>query len=176
MANTGQQGQGETATRLSFFGPRIKSENDELSTLGGMTRLVPRKSSSSPSYTGSSPASQPSSPPPPPPSVPTETHSFGEAANVWQNYNPMQQGYSDTAQPYPMQQTQSPIDVSLMYNAPPQNLPLEMMPEYYPYQSQGGGYGMQALNSPALEASASPPHHYQLPVDSWQNFFSQYKP
>ncbi|KAF9460500.1 fungal-specific transcription factor domain-containing protein [Collybia nuda] len=174
LSNTGHQGQVETATRLSFFGPRIKSENDELTTLGGMTRLVPRKSSSSPSYTGSSPASQPSSPPPPP-SASAETHSFGEAANAWQNYNPMQHGYSDTAQPYPMQQTQPQIDVSLVYNAP-QNLPMDIMPDYYPYQPQGAGYGIQPLNSPSLDASASPPQHYQLPADSWQNFFSQYKP
>lgn len=165
--------QGETATRLSFFGPSIKSEADELSTLGGMTRLVSRRSPSSPSYSGSSPSSQPASPPPPH-SAAHDGPRFADAANAapWQHYSHIQQQtYPDHApSPYQMQQDHQPqMDVSLMYNAA--QVPLEAMPDYYGYPTNGG-YNMQLLQSP--DESASPPQHY-LPVDSWQNFISQYK-
>lgn len=52
----------ESATRLSFFSPTIKSENVELSALGGMTRLVSRRPSSSPSVSSASPPSLTSNP------------------------------------------------------------------------------------------------------------------
>ena len=59
MANTSLTLQPENR----YGSTKIKSEVDELSALGGMTRLVSRRSSSSPSVAASSPASQHSSPP-----------------------------------------------------------------------------------------------------------------
>ncbi|RDB15770.1 putative transcriptional regulatory protein C1F7.11c [Hypsizygus marmoreus] len=167
LNNTHQQD--ETATRLSFFGPSIKSENEELTTLGGMTRLVSRRSPSSPSYSGSSPASQPASPPPPLSSQ-ESAHNFVDAANVahWQHYSHIPQDYSTTATSYHMQQgPPTQVDVSLMYSGA--QVPLEAMPEYYGYSTNG--YNMQLLQSPDDMQS---PQQY-LPVDSWQNFISQYK-
>ncbi|KJA15827.1 glycosyltransferase family 39 protein [Hypholoma sublateritium FD-334 SS-4] len=48
----------ESPTWLSFYGQKIKSEMDELSALGGVTRLVSRRSSSSPSISALSPQLQ----------------------------------------------------------------------------------------------------------------------
>jgi len=172
-ALTNSHEQGETATRLSFFGPSIKSEADELSTLGGMTRLVARRSSSSPSYSGSSPASQPASPPPP-----HSAHDgprFADTANTasWQHYNPMQQqqeAYPDPAASYRMQQDPQQVDVSPTYGGP--QVHMDHIPEYYGYPAYGAYHNMQLMPSPE---DLSSPHQQYLPVDSWQNFISQYK-
>ena len=164
--------QNDIAARLSSSsGPQIKTETDELSALGGMTRLVERRVSPSPSYSGSSPASQAESPQPPPPLHARDSHhSFSEAANTWQNYGHVQQSYPDQ---YRMQQAHSQIDPPLMYSGQQQqDAPLDTMPEYYSYSSHSG-YGMQmATQSPDI---TPPNHHYVLPADAWQNFVSQFK-
>ncbi|KAG6864620.1 hypothetical protein C0991_008241 [Blastosporella zonata] len=153
------QQQGENSTRLSFFSPTIKSEVEELSTLGGMTRLVPRKSPSSPSYSGSSPASQPASPPPL--SSIQDGLRFSEAVNSppWPQYNPIQQSLYPTPPSYPMQQ-----DAPLMYGGQP--APMESMQDYYAYSHTG--YHNMHLMSPQEESQ-----HYMQPADSWHNFMSQ---
>jgi len=165
LATSHPQQSGATA------GPQIKTEADELSALGGMTRLVERRSSGSPSYSGSSPASQSASPQPLPPSQAQDAHhSFSEAANTWQNYGPVHQSYSDQ---YSMQQTHTQVDPSMMYNGQQHGTPLETMPAYYGYTSQSG-YAMQPIaQSPNM--TPSPNHHYVLPADSWQNFIAQFK-
>ncbi|GLB43428.1 putative fungal specific transcription factor [Lyophyllum shimeji] len=157
-ALTNSHPQGETAARLSFFGPSIKSEADELSTLR---------------VSGSSPASQPASPPLPPSAQ--DGPRFSDAANTapWQHYSPMQQqqqAYHDTAASYHMQQDSQHVNVSSMYGGP--EVPMDPMPEYYGYPGYGAYHNMQLLPSP--EDPNSPQQHY-LPVDSWQNFISQYK-
>ncbi|KAG6916556.1 hypothetical protein DXG01_006382 [Tephrocybe rancida] len=152
LSNT--HSQGETATRLSYFGPSIKSEVEELSTLGGMTRLVSRKSPSSPTFSGSSPASQPASPPPL--SSAQDGLRFSEAVNSppWPQYNMQQAPYPDTStSPYPMQQ-----DMSLVYGG--HQTPVEPMQDYYGY-SHSGYHAMQLL-SPQEE---SPNQHYLQPFN-----------
>ncbi|KAF8074745.1 hypothetical protein FPV67DRAFT_1408589 [Lyophyllum atratum] len=171
-ALTNSHHQEETATRLSFFGPSVKSEVDELSTLRGMTRLVARRSSSSPSYNGSSPASQPASPPLPPSAQ--DGPRFADAVNAapWQHYSPLQQqqqAYPEHAHSYPMQQDPQQVDVPLMYGGP--QVPMETMPDYYGYPTHGAYHNIQLMPSP----EESSPHQQYLPVDSWQNFISQYK-
>ncbi|KAF5383588.1 hypothetical protein D9615_003709 [Tricholomella constricta] len=162
--------QGETVAKLSFFGSSIKSEADELSTLGGMTRLVARRSSSSPSYSGSSPASQPASPPPPPSAQ--DGSRFADAANTasWQNYNSMQQqqAYMEPSPSYQMQQDTQQVDVSLMYG----QVQMEPMPDYYAYSTHEPYHNMQLLPPPSEESS---PHQQYLPNVAWSNFVNQYK-
>ncbi|KAG5645716.1 hypothetical protein DXG03_005411 [Asterophora parasitica] len=157
--------------------PTIKREADELSTLGGMTRLVARQSSSSPSYSGSSPASQPASSPPPPP--PLSTHDaprFADAANAapWQTYSPIQQQqqqqplltYMDA--PYQMEPVNTQqIEMSMMYG--PQ-VSVETSSNYYAYSAHGHYSNMQFLSSPPEDPSSQP----YLSNMAWTNFFTQY--
>lgn len=161
----------DAATRLSMSsGPQVKTETDELSALGGMTRLVERRASASPSYAGSSPASQSESPQIPPPQAHHSQHSFTEAGHTWQNYGTVQQSYSDQ---YHMQQAHSQIDTSMMYSGQQQGTPLEATHGYYGYSPQSGYGGMQiAAQSPDI--TSSPNHHY-LPADSWHNLIAQFK-
>ncbi|TFK39379.1 fungal-specific transcription factor domain-containing protein [Crucibulum laeve] len=173
----------ETATRLSYFGPTIKSEDrDELSALGGMTRLVSRKSPSSPPYSASSPPSQPTSPIPLSQEPPQSYQAAMESASTaWQNYTHIQNfnvninvnefsGYPNVNTPVQPQAS----DMSYMYNNntqvhAQQMLPMDPMQEYYGYPS--AGYApMQMMPSPD---GNTPPHDVQ---DSWQNFMAQYKP
>lgn len=161
----------DATTRLSMSsGPQVKTETDELSALGGMTRLVERRASASPSYAGSSPASQSESPQIPPPQAHHSQHSFTEAGHTWQNYGTVQQSYSDQ---YHMQQAHSQIDTSMMYSGQQQGTPLEATHGYYGYSPQSGYGGMQiAAQSPDI--TSSPNHHY-LPADSWHNLIAQFK-
>ncbi|KAG6888567.1 hypothetical protein C0995_007356 [Termitomyces sp. Mi166 len=163
LSNSPQQG--ENGTRLSFFSPTIKSETEELTTLGGMTRLVSRKSPSSPSYSGSSPASQPASPPPQ--TSPQDTLRFPETVNStpWQHYTPIpQSGYTEASSSYAMQQDM-PYN---MYSSP--QTPMEPMHDYYAYP-QPSYHNMHML-SPVQDDP--PHHHYMQPAESWQNFVLQY--
>lgn len=162
------------ASRLSFFPPNIKSESDEMSTLVGMTRLVSRRSPSSPSYT-SSPASQPASPPPIPSSQ--DGPRFADAVNPthWQQYNPMQHHQQHPYQDhlgtsYQMQQDPQQVDISLMYNG--HHMSMDSMPDYYGYPTHGPYQNTQLLPSPQGE---SPPQQQYLPVEAWHNFMAQYK-
>ncbi|KAF4610477.1 hypothetical protein D9613_006768 [Agrocybe pediades] len=189
MANTSLPlQQPETATRLSFFGPKIKSEVDELSALGGMTRLVARRSSSSPSTSAPSPPSQHSSP-----STLVEPQVYSQAepssSTSWQNYTHIQNfnvniNMGGEYYPSSMPVTPDPQDLSSLYQLPvhmqqqhqPQGMAVDMQPQYYgnPYgaaaYTNGTLYSMsQMTGSPDLNNS---PHDLQ---DSWQNFMAQYK-
>ncbi|KAF8972630.1 hypothetical protein BDZ97DRAFT_1781980 [Flammula alnicola] len=156
LTNTSLPLQSETATRLSFYGPKIKSEVDELSALGGMTRLVARRSSSSPS---------------PPQSSASPT--IAEASSA---YLPVPEGSSSTAW-----QTTRIYKISMPSHVQQQQHHSGMMMEvssnqaYYAngYASGYGnvnGYPMtQVAPSPEM---MTPPHDLQ---DTWQNFMAQYK-
>ncbi|EKM81972.1 hypothetical protein AGABI1DRAFT_70548 [Agaricus bisporus var. burnettii JB137-S8] len=110
------------AARITGANPKIKSEVNELSALGGMTRLVARRSSQSPSYT-SSPVSQPASPPvmPTEPVSPALTYQSSpmQEYQSWAPYT-MNQGYGMEAQEYPSYQSVHGV-VQQMNAGPPQS-------------------------------------------------------
>jgi len=192
MANTNLPLQPETATRLSFFGPKIKSEvDDELSALGGMTRLVARRSSSSPSVSAPSPPSQHSSP-----SnlsgehqvfLPPQTEQLNSTA--WHNYTHIQNfnvniNMGGEYYPSSMPVTPDPQDMASLYQLPvhmqqqqqqpQQGLGMDMQQQYFTTSygtsySQGNLYAMSQMTaSPEINS----PHDLQ---DSWHNFMAQYK-
>ncbi|KAF9443665.1 hypothetical protein P691DRAFT_737567 [Macrolepiota fuliginosa MF-IS2] len=107
-------------SRHSGANPRIKSEANELSALGGMTRLVSKRSSGSPSY-ASSPSSQPASPPitHTEPLSPVATYQTSPVEDVqpWGSYS-MSQGYGMEVPEYPTYQ--SVHGVVQQINATPQ--------------------------------------------------------
>ncbi|KAG6810865.1 hypothetical protein H0H92_010021 [Tricholoma furcatifolium] len=142
--------QGEGSTKLTFFPPPIKSEVEELTTLGGMTRLVSRKSPSSPSYSGSSPVSQPASPPPlASPQNGLRFPSENMNTSPWPQFNHLQQQqYADPSTPYPMQQ-----DMSLVYGG---HVPMESMQDYYGY-NHVNFTNMQMLSPAPDESDGSMP-------------------
>lgn len=191
MANGNILARSETATRISSFGPKIKSEIDELSTLGGMTRLVSRRSSSSSSSVPSeaSPITKHSSPSTNPQVYLTPP----ESSAAWQNYTHIQNfnvninmndGY------YSHSHTSGPTtpvpqgDMSMLYQLPNhmqqhnQGMQMEVASDaYYNYQQShySGGY-------------IAPQHHHMAPghdmsghqgmydvQESWQNFMAPYK-
>lgn len=197
MANANLTLQPETRPSL-YGGPKIKSEVDELSALGGMTRLVSRRSSSSPSVSASSPISQHSSPPS---NVPPDSQIFlsqpepSTTPNSWQNYTHIQNfnvninmgEYYPNSLPVTPDPSQNQGD---MY--------LYQMPQHIQHQQQqphvvgmnmnaqqsyfAGGYGpgygngqympMSGQMTPASELTTPGPHDLQ---ESWQNFVAQYK-
>lgn len=186
----------ETATRLSFFGPKVKSEVDELSALGGMTRLVARRSPSSPLYTAPSPNPRNSRTPPPL----KESNSYPappvDNTNSWQNYTHIQNfnvninvgdpyasaypvttptpQHQDMPLIYPHHQLQSQTQQQHQYHHQQGGgLPLEVTgPEYYGYALSNGyptsSMHHQMISSPEV---TTPPHDLH---DSWHNFMAQY--
>ncbi|KXN89389.1 hypothetical protein AN958_05762 [Leucoagaricus sp. SymC.cos] len=177
-------------SRLTTGGTRVKSEVNELSTLGGMTRLVSRRSSQSPSY-ASSPSSQPASPPVTHTEAvsPMTTYQTSpvEDISTWGGYG-MNQGYGMEVQDYPPYQSvhgvvqqiiaQPPISPQTphtpsqpMYSGNHiQQLAGGVMPEFFGY---GGGndYNPQMQMMPSPEA-ASPPQDLNT---SWYNFMAQFR-
>ncbi|KAJ7460579.1 fungal-specific transcription factor domain-containing protein [Mycena latifolia] len=137
----------DSATR---FAPKVKTEVDELAVLGGGTRLVTRRATSSPSTpsrSGSDPTSQPASPSPP---------VIVESPHAWQAFTHVQQDYND----FP-QYSLSPGTVSA-YDSPPM---MQTVPEYYQYGSVGYSSGQEDIsNVPVPDLTYS-----------WQNFMSQFK-
>jgi hypothetical protein len=194
VANGNILPQSETADRLPYPGPKIKSEIDELSTLGGMTRLVERRSPSS-SASEASPGMKPLSP-----RSNSQVYLSPDSSmtsTAWQNYTHIQNfnvninmsdGYyphtSNPATPVPQ------VDMSMLYQIPnhvqqPQQKPgMQMEPMasdmYYNYQQSqySGGY----MTSPQSHHMASGhdvsarqgPPMYDM-NDSWQNFMAPYK-
>ena len=152
MTNGSILPQSENLARLSYPGPKIKSEIDELSTLGGMTRLVARRSPSSPASETSSVTKHPS------PSTRSVFLTPPDSSTAWQNYTHIQNfnvninmsdGYyphtSNPATPVPQ------VDMSMLYQLPnhmqqplKQGMQMEPMASdtYYNYQQQPqyGGY------------------------------------
>ncbi|KAF9478291.1 hypothetical protein BDN70DRAFT_880170 [Pholiota conissans] len=187
----------ETATRLSFYGPKIKSEVDELSALGGVTRLVARRSSLSPSHSASSPNSQNSVSPTIAEasvymSTPTNEGTSTNAANSWQNYTHIQNfnvniNMADYYNPSGLSETpEPPAEVPMMYQMPAAGHVQQQQPSHQyhagvPMDNQvyygAGGYqqagyvnGNGFRYSPDMMTPS--PHDLQ---DSWQNFMAQYK-
>ncbi|KAJ3515761.1 hypothetical protein NLJ89_g1555 [Agrocybe chaxingu] len=190
----------ETATRLAFYGPKIKSEVDELSALGGMTRLVSRRSSSSPSVSAPSPTSQHSSPP-----IISESQVYlpqqeASSSSGWQNYTHIQNFNVNINMPGEYYPTSMPVTPNSQQNTPPDITMLYQMPGHMPthhhqhphHQTQSipidmgahdayymNGYGPGYVNGngggylPSHMQEGPSPHDLQ---DSWQNFMAQYKP
>ena len=186
MANGSIQPQSESVARLSYSGPQVKSEIDELSTLGGMTRLVERRSPST-SATETSYVVKHASP-----SSRSDTQVFltPHDSSAWQNYTHIQNfnvniNMSDGYYPHNSNPT-TPVpqmDMSMLYQLPnhmqqplKQGMQMEPMASdtYYSYQQQpqySGGY------------VAPQPQHmgtgHQGPMcdvnDPWQNFMAPYK-
>ncbi|KAK7031348.1 putative transcriptional regulatory protein C1F7.11c [Favolaschia claudopus] len=134
---------GESAMRSAA--PRVKTEIEELAALGGGTRLVSRRTTSSGPSTPSQsdPTSQPASPSPP---------IIVDAPQVWQGFSQVQQDYN-----FP-QYTLSPT-----------------MAQPYDSQAmmQTGDYYPATYGYPSPDDLGSPP--IPDLAYSWQNFVSQFK-
>lgn len=175
MSNSQPQVSTETATRLSYFGPSVKREVDELAALGGMTRLVPRKSSSTPStpsYSASSPSSQPPTSTPPPPD--STYHPVADTPSSWHEYTHVQD--FNTFSSYPAVPGPLRNDISLRYANSESSMGLDALPEYhagYEVPSLRGTFGQfpQVMQGGGdIITSTADPHA------SWQNFMAQFKP
>ncbi|KAK2465637.1 hypothetical protein APHAL10511_002181 [Amanita phalloides] len=156
--------------------PDSKSDLEGLYALGGMTRLVSRKTTSpSSSQAGSvSPASQPASPhivrdsisyqqQPPPWSTFNSHHVSPEMNGFHHQYFVMPQQHYSTSEIHTPAHSHSH---SHSHAAIPQPTSFEVVPGFYGYPSQPG-----ALHSPMVDSSAPVP---DLTM-SWQNFMAQYK-
>ena len=193
MANGSILPQSESSARLSYPGPKIKSEIDELSTLGGMTRLVARRSPSSSASETSSVTKHPS------PSTRSGSQVFltpPDSSTAWQNYTHIQNfnvninmsdGYyphtSNPATPVPQ------VDMSMLYQLPnhmqqslKQGMQMEPMASdtYYNYQQQPQYSGGYMTPQPQHMASSHDMSGRQGPPmcdvnDPWQNFMAPYK-
>ncbi|KAF5355307.1 hypothetical protein D9758_005988 [Tetrapyrgos nigripes] len=160
--------------------PPIKKEEEGLAALGGMTRLVPRKSSSTPStpsYSSSSPISQSASPPP------LRTTSNGSSyqpmtgnGTNWSTY-PSQtadynvEQYSGQHYSQGSVQPESPTSYD-MHQA--QHLTLDAMPEYYGYSNIPSYQSEYSQYNSAMSGS----NDFLMPsdvTDSWHNLMAQYK-
>lgn len=163
---------------MSSVNPRIKSEVNELSTLGGMTRLVSRRSSQSPSY-ASSPSSQPASPPivhtePISPVVAYQTSPV-EEVQAWGAYG-MNQGYGMEVQEYPSYQSvhgvvqqmnsgppppQSPQQHHQSPLSPHQQISLQQQIPHTPHQQQI--LRQQVPNQSSVSSRITQHHHTTVP-------------
>ena len=178
LSNAHPHAHAETATRLSFFGPSVRNEVDELSALGGMTRLVSRRTSSAPStpsYAGSSP-SPPLVSPPQISAHPTIFHPVAETSMSWQDYNHVQH-FGDFSS-YSVVPGPPQNDITLSYTGQDSQhaMTLDVMPEYYGYgfhdvpSLRGGLVPLQAAMQSPGEVTPAPDLNA-----SWQNLVAQYK-
>ncbi|KAF9078142.1 hypothetical protein BDP27DRAFT_1310847 [Rhodocollybia butyracea] len=145
----------------------VKSEEDELVALGGMTQLVSRKMPSTPSYSGSSPKSDPASPSPIQNSIPEQGYPSPDQMTNWQ--------YPTEYSEYQYQQYTNP---SMTYNDPQQGIPMAGMtdPYYVGYPNAAQYYRPEYENAFNAVQNAG---DFSLPVetdDSWRNLMSQYEP
>jgi hypothetical protein len=194
IANGNIISQNESAARLSYSGPKVKSEIDELSTLGGMTRLVSRRSPSTSASETSFVAKHSS------PSMRIDSQAFltsPDSSNAWQNYTHIQNfnvniNMSDGYYPH----TSSPptpapqVDMSMLYQLPnhmqqplKQGMQMEPMSSdtYYSYQHQHQQQQQQQYSGGYM--TPQPQHMasgHQGPAmcdvnDPWQNFMAPYK-
>lgn len=167
---------------LSSGSPPVKSEEDELAALGGMTRLVPRKPSSAPStpsYAGSSPKSDPASPSPIQSTIPEQSpYHSPDQTTAWQYPLPSRE-YTEHSQ-YPHYSPEA--DASMRYTEPQLQhgiSPMNGMTDPY-----FGGYSSSQYYRPefdnAFQNGLRNAGDFNLPVetgDSWHNLVaSQYKP
>ncbi|KJA18056.1 hypothetical protein HYPSUDRAFT_45638 [Hypholoma sublateritium FD-334 SS-4] len=136
----------ESATRLSFYGPKIKSEVDELSALGGVTRLVSRRSSSSPSMSASSPQLQKLVSPTLAESATFLVSQANEGPSTWHNYTHVENfnvsinmgvGVSDYYQNGGPAVAQEPHgDVGMLYQIPPHEQQPQTHHHHHPHHHQ----------------------------------------
>ena len=187
MANGNILSQSESAARLSYPGPKVKSEIDELSTLGGMTRLVARRSPSASASETSFVAKRSS------PSTRSDSQVFltpPDSSTAWQNYTHIQNfnvniNMSDGYYPHTSNPTTPvpQVDMSMLYQLPnhmqqplKQGMQMEPMASdtYYSYQQQPQYSGGYMTSQPQHMASG----HQGPPIDlndPWQNFMAPYK-
>ncbi|KAL0566479.1 hypothetical protein V5O48_015534 [Marasmius crinis-equi] len=173
----------------SFNSPPIKAEEDELAGLGGSTRLVSRRKSTSPTspYSSASPPSPPSSVSSPPPSfqpipVPTSLATAAEwsyATNVQDPMTPTQYSpYTTTTQD--SSNMTSPVVSPAQYHYPQtqHTMTLDGMPDYYGYNGQETAMRTD-YSSYSNGYEAHSPNEYMMPAsdisDSWQNLMAQYR-
>ncbi|KAF9258724.1 hypothetical protein L218DRAFT_1063037 [Marasmius fiardii PR-910] len=163
--------------------PPIKAEEDELAGLGGMTRLVSRKKSTSPSspYSSASAAeSPPASSSSPPPvfqsiSVPSST-TPSDWSYPLQEHLPA--GHYSPYSTHEITHSTSPV---LPYHYPQtqHSMTLESMPDYYGYHGQGAATMRTEYPSYNGFEAHSPSDQYMMPTqdisDSWQNLMAQYR-
>lgn len=158
----------ESATRLSFYGPKIKSEVDELSALGGVTRLVSRRSSSSPSMSASSPQLQKLASPTLAESATFLAAQTNEGPSSWHNYTHVENfnvsinmGVGDYYQNGGPAVTQEPHgDVGMLYQLPPHH-PQQQHQQQQHHQPQQHAYHpgapMEMSNSMYYNMNGYPP-------------------
>jgi hypothetical protein len=176
IANGSILPQNESAARHSYPGPKVKSEIDELSTLGGMTRLVARRSPSTSASETSFVAKHPST------STRPDSQVFltpPDSSTAWQNYTHIQNfnvniNMSDGYYPHTSNPTTPvpQVDMSMLYQLPnhmqqplKQGMQMESDP-YYGYQQQAQYSGYMA---------PQPQHMGSASEDPWQNFMAPYK-
>jgi len=129
------------------YTPKVKTEVDELAALGGGTRLVTRKTTSSSSTSShSDPTSLPASPSPP----------VAESPQSWLGYDQMQQQDYN----YPHYSLASGPRQS--YGSPP--MTMQTVPEYYSYTPVAYPSPDEMANVPMPDLNYS-----------WQNFVEQFK-
>lgn len=152
-----------TSPQLDYTNVCIKSENDELSVLGGMTRLHSRRGnpSSPSSYSTLSPSPQPLSPSP---AVALPNYASMQT-QPWPNYgieSSRSAGYNTLHQPG-FQETRNPL---YMYSVPVQATVPAAVPEYFPEQLWN-----MPMNCESEPGNASPADLNE----SWANFMAQYQ-
>ncbi|KAF8899631.1 fungal-specific transcription factor domain-containing protein [Gymnopilus junonius] len=191
MANTNLTLHPESRSSL-YGGSKIKSEVDELSALGGMTRLVSRRSSSSPSVAASSPSSQHSSPP----STVADSQSqillshpesSSPAPNAWQNYTHIQNfnvninmgDYYPSSLPITpdpsqgdMYVYQMPQHIQQQHQQSHMSIDMSAEQSYFAGGYTGTGYGNGRYMMTPSDLTTPGPHDLQ---ETWQNFVAQYK-
>ncbi|KAF8627682.1 hypothetical protein AX15_004301 [Amanita polypyramis BW_CC] len=163
-------------------GNGIKVDMDGIYALGGITRLVARKSTSpTSSQTGSiSPVSQPASPhysirdasifqsqrhPHTHPSVQSTWPTFNQS--TLPDMDPFQSQYLATS---PVQQD-THYSYGNMYQDAPPSTPLEVIPGFYGYPSSTSTLSTSMQMTPADNGMLSAPDV----TTSWHNFIAQYK-
>ncbi|KAG7093834.1 hypothetical protein E1B28_007473 [Marasmius oreades] len=163
--------------------PPIKAEEDELAGLGGMTRLVSRKKSTSPSspYSTASAESPPTSSSSPPPAFQAISLPGSTGSPEW-SYPLQEQLPATHYSQYPTHEVTHSTSPVLPYHYPQtqHNMTLESMSDYYGYHGQGTTTPMRTEYSPYNGFdSHSPNDQYMIPTqdisDSWQNLMAQYR-
>ncbi|KAA1468740.1 hypothetical protein DENSPDRAFT_834151 [Dentipellis sp. KUC8613] len=181
----------------------VKREDDELATLGGKTRLVPRKASSTPSSPakaaslpasspGNSPASAhiPTPPPYQPPSVPTNltsssAHRVGAGQeNLWQPYGQPQQTFVHDYTAYTMapEQWQDSQTVDFGYSGLQQassTMSMDVMADQFSAPSFDYAASLRATSYLAGPQQAAAPNSGEVntasdPNAAWQSLVAQF--
>ncbi|KAL0953461.1 hypothetical protein HGRIS_004693 [Hohenbuehelia grisea] len=170
--------------------PIVKKEVDELSALGGMTRLVSRRTPSSPTTPSqsASPISQHASPPPQVKDIPSPTFSGGAPASPWAGYQPIR-NYNEFPQYSPVPSHVPQQDIPYTYTSPVPEIPMgsssqagplpaEAMSNYYANGFQDAssnqlGYWPYPQGTPQSPGDLYPISSNDL-NDSWHSLMAQF--